>query len=388
MKQSSEKFQSLTAPDNATHATNEDISDSSSTSCCDGGCGRWCHGHLHSLEGMLMALLSGISLAVSSIYTRLSSDGGVPRFHTTFINNIPLAPVVIPFMVYYKVNPICHERWRDTLVILLLGCGRAVVIMAQTISFTYVNSGNAVALLNGITAVAASLLASLFLREKCRLIGIVAICVDIVGIVLLIRPPFIFGHLSESYGYTMDLTIGYSLITVAAVILAIVIVASRKLLQRVSILIVTFYAGVMGFVLSLIFMLALETSVFPITDLSLIFYLSLMAISYTIAFYTLYRAVQVQDASTCALLRNISIVVAFVLQHYVLETRPTLLDIIGASLILVGTSVVSLETWWIKTHRKDEEEDLLLSEDSGSEMIPITGFGATIDRDNKHSKCQ
>ncbi|XP_070562386.1 solute carrier family 35 member G1-like [Ptychodera flava] len=352
-------------------STNDGRGETEPKGCYD-KCDDCCGGHLQTLEGVLLALLSGVTFAASSVFTRLASDGGVPRYQTVFINCTSLVPVVLPFLIYYRVSPFTSQPIKDTLLLALTGFGRAVVIVAQTISFTFAPSGSCVALLNGITAVGASLLASIFLGEVWRLIGILAAIVDVVGVFLLIRPPFLFGQLSDEYGHTRDLSIGYGLIAAAALILSAVLVSSRALMKRVSILNVIFYAAIMSLLLSLVMMLSLGDPVWPISDVRLIGPLCGMTMTYAVSFYSLYRALQVQEASTVTVLRNISIFVAFLLQHYVLEMTPTVYDIVGATLIFVGTSAVSVDTWWYKTHPTSDEKQQLLDKE-GHKLSSVGG---------------
>ena len=84
-------------------------------------------------------------------------------------------------------------------------------------------------------------LSAFILKEKCGVFRVMAALILVSGVILIAKPPFIFG---QQEGQTTYDTLGYSLVLSACVMSALGIVLTKLTSAQVEKLIILFYLGI------------------------------------------------------------------------------------------------------------------------------------------------
>lgn len=197
-----------------------------------------------------------------------------------------------------------------------------------------------------------SLLAWIFLKERCTIMDVVFTVFTLTGVILIARPPFLFGaELSGIEGDYTNHIKGTSAAFAGAVGAACTMVILRKIGKNVHYYLSVWYYAVLGLVECIIVLLILDEWTIPSCGWDR---WTLMAIGLLgIAGQTfLTKALQIEKAGPVALMRTMDVVLAFILQFLFLNRKPTWWSLGGALCVISSTSGVAIRKWYNSTKNK------------------------------------
>ncbi|XP_035682183.1 solute carrier family 35 member G2-like [Branchiostoma floridae] len=313
-------------------------------------------------EGLFLALLSGVSLSSSSILARLAANSGVPDMQVVFFNELAAFILFVPLVLACR-GPLLGENWKHTGLLFLAGVGRTFVTIWFYVSVFYIPPGNSFAIQRGATPLFAALMALAFLGEKPGCASSIGIILNLIGVVLLTQGPnYGWEELDKTLGITpgeephvSPVLIGNALAIVSALGLAAVNVVSRGQLASTPLLTVLFWMESLGVAITLPLMYVFPKK--PVWDLegNVYGYLTGAGFIYTVGIACLYRSLKLEKTATVALLRNGNVVLAYLMQVFILHITPAGMEIAGAVLVLISTAIATMVTWLQNWRERSEE---------------------------------
>lgn len=234
--------------------------------------------------------------------------------------------------------------------------GRAIIGTIGTCCKFYaiqnMNIGDASAILFSSPLITA-ILAAILLKEKFTIFNLVATIVSFAGVVLVARPPFIFGtHGGESQVHFAVAGIAF----IGALATSFVILTIRKIGNRVDSYTITYYNSLISFIVPLI--IVPMTTHFQLPPCGnarwLLILVGVLGFLGQIAFT---KAAQLEKASLVAVIRTMDVIFGYILEVIIFHSAPTLLSIFGSLLVIAGSSALGIKKWYdIKSESKHQSD--------------------------------
>lgn len=196
-----------------------------------------------------------------------------------------------------------------------------------------------------------TVLAWIFLKEKCTIWDFVFTIFTLTGVILIARPPFLFG--SDASGIEGDYT-NHVKGTIAAFMsaagAACTLVVLRKMGKNVHYYLSVWYYAVIGLIECLIALFVIDEWTVPFCgwDRWILMAIGVLGIAGQ-TFLT--KALQIEKAGPVALMRTIDVVLAFFFQFIFLGRSPTWLSLAGALCVISSTTGVAVKKWYSSTRR-------------------------------------
>ncbi|XP_068114981.1 solute carrier family 35 member G1-like [Hyperolius riggenbachi] len=198
--------------------------------------------------------------------------------------------------------------------------------------------------------------ACIFLKEKCTVWDIVFIVFTITGVVLIARPPFLFGSNDEDLveDYT-DRLKGTIAAVGGAVGTAIALVVLRKMGKSVHYMLTIWYYATFGLIESTIALFVLQEWHLPYCGLDRWFLvlISLLGLGGQVF---LVKALQIEKAGLVSIVRTMDVVYAFIFQALFFHRTPTWLTIGGALCVMASTAGAAVVKWYTSSKKTKENQ--------------------------------
>ncbi|TSK14527.1 Solute carrier family 35 member G1 [Bagarius yarrelli] len=191
-----------------------------------------------------------------------------------------------------------------------------------------------------------SLLAWIFLKERCTIWDVVFTLFTLTGVVLIARPPFLFGgELSGIEGNYSNHIKGTVAAFSSAIAAACTMVILRKMGKNVHYLLAVWYYAVLGFIECFVVLFILGEWAIPSCgwDRWNLMAIGVLGIGGQI-FLT--KALQVEKAGPVAITKTTEVVLAFILQFLFLNHSPSWWSIGGALCVISSTTGVAIRKWY------------------------------------------
>ncbi|XP_068114982.1 solute carrier family 35 member G1-like [Hyperolius riggenbachi] len=194
--------------------------------------------------------------------------------------------------------------------------------------------------------------ACIFLKEKCTVWDIVFIVFTITGVVLIARPPFLFGSndedLVEDYSDRLKGTIAA---VGGAVGAAITIVVIRKMGKSVHYLLSIWYYATIGLIECTVALFVLQEWRLPYCGLDrwLMVLIGILSVG---AQAFLVKALQIEKAGLVSIVRTMDVVFAFTFQALFFHRIPTWLTIGGALCVVASTAGAAVVKWYTSSKKE------------------------------------
>jgi len=287
----------------------------------------------HKSLGLILAFLSGILMTAYSSMIKMLDH--MDSMQVVVIRGVLQLVVMGAISVYKKLSftgP--KERFIPLLLFLVSLTGGLRLLFIFT-SFSRLPLGDSTTIVFS-SPVLVMVFSICILKEHCGLFRIVAGISLLTGVVLIAKPPILFGGNMENY----DL-IGYTLVSLACFMSAIGIVLTKKISKKIEKTVILFYLGLASAICGGIGLFSLGTPSNPAmwewgTSLG-IGVLGLMQQ------YCLIYAVTLESPSRVMIVRQMQIVFAYVVQIVMFDTMPKWTDLLGAGLVLATVMLITLE---------------------------------------------
>ncbi|CAH2322343.1 solute carrier family 35 member G1 [Pelobates cultripes] len=260
---------------------------------------------------------------------------------------------VLPGLVYYKVGFLGPKDQRIFLFLRgFLGSSAMILLYYAVQSMPLADA----TVITFSSPAFTCIFACLLLKEKCTVWDIIFILFTITGVVLIARPPFLFGAriegLEEDYSDHLKGTIAAICSAVGA---SLTLVVLRKMGKSVHYLLSIWYYAIIGLIECVIALFALGEWRLPSCGLDrfLLICIGLLGLGGQ-AF--LVKALQIEKAGPVSIMRTMDVVFAFIFQALFLNHTPTLLTVGGALCIVASTAGTAILKWYNSSKKAKQSQ--------------------------------
>ncbi|XP_053547665.1 solute carrier family 35 member G1 [Bombina bombina] len=198
--------------------------------------------------------------------------------------------------------------------------------------------------------------ACIFLKEKCTVWDIVFMLFTLTGVILIARPPFLFGSrldgIEDDYSNHLKGTIAAVASAIGA---SLTIVLLRKMGKSVHYFLSIWYYAIIGLIECVIALAVIGEWSLPScgTDRWLLICIGLLGLG---GQTFLVKALQIEKAGPVSVMRTMDVVFAFIFQALFLNHTPSLLTVGGALCIVASTAGTALLKWYVSSKKAKQNE--------------------------------
>jgi len=311
--------------------------------------------------GLLLAFISGILMTAYSSMIKMLDH--MDSMQVVVMRGVLQLVIMGTYAVYKKFSftgP--KEKFLPLLIFLVSFTGGLRLLFIFT-SFSRLPLGDSTTIVFS-SPVFVMLFSICILKERCGIFRIVAGATLLTGVVLIAKPPIIFGSSDEAY----DL-VGYILVSGACLMSAIGIVLTKKISKKLEKTVILFYLGVASSICGGIGLVSLGHPGNPAmwewgTSIGI-------GVLGLVQQYCLIYAVTLESPARVTIVRQMQIVLAYIVQIVMFDTMPMWTDLLGAGLVLATVILITLEKQvaklWSKifktAEKKVEDDDVFVNED-------------------------
>jgi len=283
--------------------------------------------------GLLLAFLSGILMTAYSSMIKMLHE--MDSMQVVIIRGI-IQMLVFLSVALYKKQSFLGDAKRNTLIFLFLvvvtGGLRLLFIFT---SFTRLPLGDSTTIIFS-SPVLVMIFSICILKEYCGLFRICAGATLLSGVVLIAKPPILFADLvPDDFEYDV---LGYILVCSACFMSALGLVLTKKISKKVEKTVILFYMGIAYILFGSISLFALGNPSIPeVNEWGMAVGISVLGV---LQQYCLIYAVTLESPARVTIVRQMQIVLAYIVQIFMFHVMPMWSDLLGASLVL-GTVVVT-----------------------------------------------
>nr|XP_056705514.1 solute carrier family 35 member G1 [Euleptes europaea] len=290
--------------------------------------------------GLFYTMLSALFFSVASLFLKKVED--VHSVETSAIRCVFQMVFVLPGLIYYKTGLLGPKGKRVILFFRgLLGSG-AMILLYYAYQVMPLADATVITFSSPVFT---SLLAWIFLKEKYSPWDLLFTLFTIVGVVLIARPPFLFGSkvIGIDGSYTDHLKGTIAAVT-SAVAAASTLVILRKMGKSVHYFLSIWYYAVIGLIVCIIALFVIDAWSLPHCgkDRFLLILIGLFGLGGQI-FLT--KALQIEKAGPVAIMKTMDVVFAFIFQILFLNHLPTWWTVGGALCVIASSSGTVIRKW-------------------------------------------
>ncbi|XP_064098540.1 solute carrier family 35 member G1 [Macrobrachium rosenbergii] len=292
---------------------------------------RWALPHI----GLFMAVLSSLFFSLCSLIVKVLAD--VSPMELAVFRFVGILLPTLPLLIRRGDPPFPKGR---RLMLMLRGLVGATSLMLQFYAFRHMPLADASVIVFSVPVFVA-VFAKVFLGEPCGLFHGVVILLTVAGVVLIARPPFIFGSLSDAY--TTENWWGAAAAIFGTVVAANVYVILRVLKGLHFSVIMTNFAVVALFLTPIVSWMSGDMCV-PRCGNERYLILAIGAFSFG-GQILLTKALQLEQAGPVSIARTADVVFAFIWQAIFFNELPDMLSLVGALLVTSCVFLTGLRKW-------------------------------------------
>ncbi|KAK5850868.1 hypothetical protein PBY51_001707 [Eleginops maclovinus] len=255
---------------------------------------------------------------------------------------------IMPLLIYHKTGFLGPRDQRIYLVLRGFIGSNAMILLFYAVQQMPLADATVIMFSNPVFT---SILAWIFLKERCTIWDCVFTVFTITGVLLIARPPFLFGDHRRSIEGNYNSHIKGTIAAFAAAIgAACTFVILRKMGKSVHYYLSVWYYAVIGFIECLIAISVLGEWKIPNCGRER-WLLMLIAVLGIAGQTFLTKALQIEKAGPVALMRTIDVVLAFIFQFIFLNRAPTLWSLGGALCVVASTSGVAFRKLYVSSRK-------------------------------------
>ena len=293
------------------------------------------------IEGKLLIFLAGFLGAVAFATAKLVPDMPVGQF--SFANFIFVTFFILPVLAFQENSFDFHGKAKFVIPRSVLGgiFGLFHFWTARTMEY-----GDSIAI-SSLIPLFAAVFSRFLWKEKLSVWTLVALVVGLAGIVLIAKPPFIFGVPDEDE--KKEYSPFFPLVPITgSLILGFAYSLMRRVGTQVSPFLISILVSVNSAVDGIIFQFAYgDKFVLPscYVDRGIIFGGSFALF---VGLLFLNRGLTLEKSGPGLLMKNCDIVVAYIIQIVFLDSVPDVTSVVGAILVLLSLFLVSADKFLFK----------------------------------------
>jgi len=302
--------------------------------------------------GLILAFISGIMMTAYSSMLKMVQD--MDPMQVLVIRGV-LQMVFFGSIAKYKKSSFSgSNQLKISLFLVLLAFTGGLRLLFIFTSFSRLNIGDSTTIFYS-SPILVMVLSIFLLSEKCGIFRVVAVTTMITGVVLIAKPPIVFGSEDETYD-----AIGYTLSLSACVMSALGVVLNKLVSKDVDKPVILFYLGLACSSCGSIGLVTFgQPSVGSYHDWVVGVAIGLLGL---LTQFFLVWAVELESPARVTIMRQMQIILAFVVQIVMFGVVPAWTDILGAGLVLATVIAMSCENTLIEkcslrnTKTVEEEE--------------------------------
>ncbi|XP_073345086.1 solute carrier family 35 member G1 [Pagrus major] len=296
--------------------------------------------------GLFYAFLSTVFFSIIALLVKTIQ--GVHAIEISAIRCFFQMLFTAPLLIYHKTGFLGPREKRKYLVFRGFVGSNAMILLFYAVQQMPLADATVIMFSNPVFT---SLLAWIFLKERCTIWDLVFMVFTLTGVILIARPPFIFGEHPRGIegNYTNHIK-GTIAAFAGAVGAAFTYVVLRKIGKSVHYYLSVWYYAVIGFIECLITVSVLGEWKIPFCgrDRWLLMLIAVLGIAGQ-SFLT--KALQIEKAGPVALVRTVDVVLAFTFQFIFFNRAPTWWSLGGALCVVASTSGVALRKWYSNSRK-------------------------------------
>ncbi|KAM4715045.1 solute carrier family 35 member G1 [Anableps anableps] len=290
--------------------------------------------------GLFYAFLSTVFFSIIALLVKTIE--GVHAIEISVIRCFFQMLFVMPLLIYHKIGFLGPRDKRIYLVLRGFLGSNAMILLFYAVQQMPLADATVIMFSNPVFT---SLLAWIFLKEKCTIWDCVFTVFTLTGVILIARPPFLFGkHLSGIEGNYTNHVKGTIAAFGGAIGAAFTFVVLRKMGKSVHYYLSVWYYAVIGLLECIITVSILGEWKLPFCGRDR-WMLMLIAVLGIAGQTFLTKALQIEKAGPVSLMRTVDVVLAFFFQFVFFNRAPTWWSLGGALCIVLSTSGVALRKW-------------------------------------------
>ncbi|XP_035514514.1 solute carrier family 35 member G1 [Morone saxatilis] len=297
--------------------------------------------------GLFYAFLSTVFFSIIALLVK--SIQGVHAIEISAIRCFFQMLFVMPLLIYHKTGFLGPRDKRIYLVLRGFIGSNAMILLFYAVQQMPLADATVIMFSNPVFT---SLLAWVFLKERCTIWDCVFTVFTLTGVILIARPPFIFGEdvrgIEGNYANHIKGTIAAFAGALGA---AFTFVVLRKIGKSVHYYLSVWYYAVIGFIECIITVSVLGEWKIPFCGRDR-WMLMLIAVLGIAGQTFLTKALQIEKAGPVALMRTVDVVLAFIFQFIFFNRAPTLWSLGGALCVVASTSGVALRKLYTNSRKK------------------------------------
>lgn len=234
-------------------------------------------------------------------------------------------------------NPCSTSEPKAILLLTAVAATGGLRILFIFTSFSSLPLGDATTILFS-SPVLVIALSVFLLKERCGVFRFLAALVLVIGVVLIAKPPMIFGQ-NEEAEYNV---LGYSLVFLATTMSAIGIVLTKLLANKVEKAVILFYLGLAAAFCGAAGLVTLDKPKLAVPAWEWILTV-LIGILGLVQQYCLVWAVQLESPARVTVVRSLQIILAYAVQVVMFDQVPLATDLVGALAVLATVIAITFE---------------------------------------------
>ncbi|CAG9861602.1 unnamed protein product [Phyllotreta striolata] len=289
--------------------------------------------------GLLLATLSSLFFSLCSVIVKWMTD-----VHPMALAAYRFLGVLLPAIpiVIYREEKVFPKGKR--IMLLLRSFTGTVSLMLSFYAFRHMPLADASVIVFSVP-VFTGIFARMFLKEPCGLFNVFSVLLTLIGVVLITRPPLLFGNTVNPLGETGQKTEMWGAVAAfSATLFGANAYVLLRALKGIHFAVVMTNFGSFAFVQCLLVTVLLGALCLPPCGLDRYLIVALAVFSF-LGQILLTLALQMEQAGPVAIARSSDIVFAFVWQVMFFNEVPNMFSVGGAVLVLSSVLLIALRKW-------------------------------------------
>ncbi|CAH1270557.1 SLC35G2 [Branchiostoma lanceolatum] len=302
--------------------------------------------NMKSAVSLLCSLSCAVLSAFAAQFMSLSSKSGVPGLQLVFFAKLVQFLCVLVVLPYFRPTLIPKDKVQTMFLSLSAVTDNLGTVLAF-MSFVFVVPGIAFGIIQGSEPLFTACIGLLFLKETVGVVDGCGILCSAAGVVLVA-----VGMSNDAASSSQRLTVAILLPLAAAFIRSPNNVITRLLVgvQRVHILVITFYTQLVGTTMLLALTYIFETPRWTISAQTTGYVIGLSLCDALSAFPEKI-VMQSETAGVTSTLLTLIVPLTVLLDYFFQSQFPGPMELGGITLVVLGTAVVGGHAWWM--HRQE-----------------------------------
>ncbi|XP_047682326.1 solute carrier family 35 member G1 isoform X1 [Prionailurus viverrinus] len=290
--------------------------------------------------GLFYTLLSAFLFSVGSLFVKKVQD--VHAVEISAFRCVFQMLVVIPCLIYRKTGFIGPKGQRIFLLLRGVLGSTAMILLYYAFQATSLADATVITFSSPVFT---SIFAWIFLKEKYSPWDALFTAFTITGVILIVRPPFLFGASAAGTDESYSVHLKGTFAAVAhAVFAAVTMVIIRKMGKSVDYFLSIWYYVVLGLLESVIVLFIIGEWSLPYCGLDRLF-LILIGLFGLGGQVFLTKALQIEKAGPVAIMRTMDVVFAFIFQIIFFNDMPTWWTVGGALCVVASSTGAAIRKW-------------------------------------------